>query len=75
MFFERPRPLRQRLCEASGGLTAKQRFCDTMCYMLAPEQVKVIVSFLLDGAKILFGSLVVGIFAPSVTRTSPKTLE
>jgi len=52
-------------------LTAKQRLCNTMCYMLAPEQMRVIVSFLLDGAKILFGSLVVGVFVPSAAGAIP----
>jgi len=31
------------------------------------EQIKVIANFLLDGAKIIFGSLVVGAFVPSIT--------
>lgn len=33
--------------------------------MLYPEQFKIIANFLLDGAKIIFGSLVVGAFVPS----------
>ncbi|HEY4495748.1 MAG TPA: hypothetical protein VJC04_00085 [Candidatus Paceibacterota bacterium] len=35
--------------------------------MLYSEQIKVIANFLLDGAKIIFGSLVVGAFVPSLS--------
>ena len=39
--------------------------------MLSDEQQKVIANFLLDGAKIIFGSLVVGVFVPSATSEIP----
>lgn len=39
--------------------------------MLMQEQLKVIANFLLDGAKIIFGSLVIGVFVPSATGSVP----
>lgn len=39
--------------------------------MLTREQLKVIADFLLDGAKIIFGSLVVGVFVPAATGKIP----
>ena len=39
--------------------------------MLTREQLKVLSNFLLDTAKIIFGSLVVGVFVPTVTARIP----
>ncbi len=39
--------------------------------MLYSEQVKIISNFLADSAKIIFGSLVVGVFIPSASGEKP----
>lgn len=39
--------------------------------MLSQEQIKTISNFLLDGAKIIFGSLVIGVFIPSASGKIP----
>lgn len=41
--------------------------------MLTREQLKVVANFLLDGAKIIFGSLVVGVFVPGASGEIPWT--
>ena len=39
--------------------------------MFSAEQIKTILNFILDSAKIIFGSLVVGIFAPNISGEIP----
>lgn len=39
--------------------------------MLSLEELKTVSDFFLDGAKILFGSLVVGVFVPSASGKIP----
>ena len=40
-------------------------------YMLSCEQLKTISNFLSDGAKIIFGSMVIGVFVPSASGAIP----
>jgi hypothetical protein len=35
--------------------------------MLSTEQLKTILNFVIDSAKIIFGSLVIGVFVPSIS--------
>ncbi|MFH1187490.1 MAG: hypothetical protein V1688_01355 [bacterium] len=39
--------------------------------MLSCEQLKTISNFLSDGAKIIFGSMVIGVFVPSASGEIP----
>ncbi|MFC1612749.1 hypothetical protein ACFL23_00265 [Patescibacteria group bacterium] len=39
--------------------------------MLSTEQLKIISNFLSDSAKIIFGSMVIGIFVPSASGETP----
>ena len=38
---------------------------------LSNKQLKIISNFFLDGAKIIFGSLVVGVFVPGISTETP----
>lgn len=39
--------------------------------MLSKEQLKIVSNFLSDGAKIIFGSLVIGVFLPNASGEKP----
>ena len=39
--------------------------------MISDKQSNVVSNFLLDGAKIIFGSLVIGVFVPSASGEVP----
>lgn len=40
-------------------------------YMFTKGQIRILLEFMKDSAKIIFGSLVIGIFAPSVSGEIP----
>lgn len=50
------------------------RICGNMNTMELLNRSKIIANFFLDGAKIIFGSLVVGAFAPNALGGRPSLL-